>query len=250
MDSPYREQAVDRSLARWVECSWCVENREPIRAYPVRPDGGLDILYSRDEGLRVVGTMTAELRIDLPPGARTVGIRFRPGMAGALLEAAPGELTDRILDAESLWGRKAREMTRPLDEARSSGECIGILLEGLRRPGEPNTVQRAIEAIAQAHGTVDLDWVACQANLSARQFRRRCLDEAGLTPKHLCRVLRFRHACALAAGAEQPEWAGIAADSGYFDQAHLIRDFREFTGATPMSVFSNPREWQFSTMST
>jgi uncharacterized protein DUF6597 len=186
MDSPYREQAAEGSLARWVKCLWCVQSSQPIRGYPVRPDGGLDILYSRDEGLRVVGTMTAELRIDVPPDARTVGIRFRPGMAGTFLDAAPGELTDRILAAESLWGRKAREMAGRLDDARSTGETMRILLEGLHRPGAPNPVQRAMEAIAQAHGAVDLDWVACQANLSARQFRRRCLDEAGLTPKHLC----------------------------------------------------------------
>ena len=88
--------------------------------------------------------------------------------------------------------------------------------------------------------SVDLEWVARQANLSSRQFRRRCLEESGLTPKQLCRVLRFRHACQLARGGARVEWAGIAAEAGYFDQAHLIRDFREFAGATPVSVFSNP----------
>ena len=71
------------------------------------------------------------------------------------------------------------------------------------------------------------------------QFRRRCLEESGLTPKHLCRVLRFRRACALAHPAA--DWAEIAAGAGYFDQSHLIRDFREFTGRTPVSVFSNTR---------
>jgi AraC-like DNA-binding protein len=79
--------------------------------------------------------------------------------------------------------------------------------------------------------------------MSERQFRRRCLEESGLAPKHLCRVLRFRRACEL--GERGLPWGLIAAEAGYFDQAHLIRDFREFTGATPMgartnvSVFSN-----------
>jgi AraC-like DNA-binding protein len=73
--------------------------------------------------------------------------------------------------------------------------------------------------------------------MSDRQFRRRCLDESGLAPTQLCRVLRFRRACAL--GRRGLPWGLIAAEAGYFDQAHLIRDFREFTGVTPMSVFSN-----------
>ena len=101
----------------------------------------------------------------------------------------------------------------------------------------PNGVQQAIEAVARSHGDVSIEWVAREAGMSERQFRRRCLEESGLRPKQLCRVLRFRRACALA-GRGLP-WGLVAAEAGYFDQAHLIRDFHEFTGDTPMSVFSN-----------
>lgn len=249
MAQPYRERAVGRSLASWLECGWRVETREPVASYAVRPDGCLDILYSREEGLRVVGAMTAERRLDLPAGASAAGIRFQPGMAGAFLHAAPGELTDRILPAEAVWGRRARELSERLQDAPSAAGWNAILLERLRPPDAPNPVQRAIAAMAAAHGVVDLDWIARQANLGARQFRRRCLEEAGLAPKQLCRVLRFRRACQLAAGQRRPEWAGIAADTGYFDQAHLIRDFHEFAGAAPMTVFSNPAPRDFLTMS-
>jgi AraC-like DNA-binding protein len=72
--------------------------------------------------------------------------------------------------------------------------------------------------------------------MSARQFRRRCREESGLGPKHLSRILRFRRACRLAQCGES--WPQVAVEAGYFDQAHLIRDFREFTGSTPVSVFS------------
>jgi AraC-like DNA-binding protein len=103
----------------------------------------------------------------------------------------------------------------------------------------PNAVQRTIAALADTHGLADLDFFSRAASLSPRQFRRRCLEESGLTPKHLCRILRFRRALNLASRHKQ-DWADIAAETGYFDQAHLIRDFREFTGQTPMAVFSNP----------
>jgi AraC-like DNA-binding protein len=118
-------------------------------------------------------------------------------------------------------------------------DCVTILLSGLPAPREPGAVERAIEGIARARGMIDLDWVARQANLSPRQFRRRCIEESGLAPKQLCRILRFRRACQLAHGVARPEWAAIAASAGYFDQAHLIRDFRAFAGATPVAVFSN-----------
>jgi AraC-like DNA-binding protein len=231
----YREQLPDLQLPRWVECSWTLQSEAAVPGHPVRPDGCLDLLWAPGSGVQVVGTMTAERRFDLPEGSRTFGIRFRPGMASPFLGVAAAELTDRIVALADLRGSAAARRM----EARLA-ESLPVLSSVLPAPaGAPDRVHLAIEAITAAHGDIDLDWVARHAGLGARQFRRRCLEESGLTPKHLCRVLRFRRACALAHPAA--DWAEIAAGAGYFDQSHLIRDFREFTGRTPVSVFSNTR---------
>ena len=233
----YREQLPETRMGRWIECTWSVETAAPVHAYPVRPDGCIDIVYARESGAQVVGAMPAERRFDLAAGALTIGVRFHPGMAGAFLGASPAEFTGRAVPLEDVWGGRARQLNRRLATARSLDECLGLLRGALAAPPrEPDSVQRAIGAMTAAHGDLDLDWAARHAGLGARQFRRRCLEESGLAPKHLCRVLRFRRACALA--ARGAGWVSVAPDAGYFDQAHLIRDFREFTGATPMAVFS------------
>ncbi len=238
----YREQPPSPALARWVECGWFLEADTAATGHRVPPDGCLDIVYDRRNGLRAIGTMTAEQRFDFPEGAYVTGIRFRPGMAGSFLGVSPEELTDASAPLEDLWSRRARELTRRLDDARSIRDAMRILLGNLRAPaGPPNPVQQAIEAIAAANGNTGLDQAACQANLSPRHFRRRCLQESGLTPKLLARVLRFRHACRIASAAARLDWSAIALEAEYFDQAHLIRDFRCFTGITPMAVFSNTR---------
>lgn len=127
-----------------------------------------------------------------------------------MLGAAPGELTDLVIAAEDLWGSAARSMAGRLGDAESAAEWIRILSEGLRPKSEPNVVQRAIEAIVERRGVADLVWIARQANLSPRQFRRRCLEESGLAPKQLCRVLRFRRAYEVARGPARPDWVAIA----------------------------------------
>jgi AraC-like DNA-binding protein len=236
----YEERQPPEPLSRWIECTWCSEATNELQGHAVRPDGCLDIVYSARDGLRIVGTMTAEQRFHFPAGTQVVGVRFHPGKAGTLLGIAPGELTDENLALEDAWGARARALDERLREAKTPGETIALLLASIPPPQRPpNPVQRAIEAISADHGACDLDMAAGQANLSVRQFRRRCLEESGLTPKHLSRVLRFRYACELAQRAGRPDWPDIAAAAGYFDQAHLIRDFHEFAGATPMAVFSN-----------
>lgn len=210
-----------------------------MRAAPVRPDGCLDIVYSHTEGLRAVGAMTVERRFDQLAGSVLCGVRFRPGMARDFFRVSASELTDAVILLDDLPGIGARELEHRLSDVKSSEEGARLLAASLRPPScAPTPVQRAIAAIAETRGTADLDSVSRQAGLSPRQFRRRCLEESGLTPKQLCRILRFRRALQLG-GTVARDWAGIAAEAGYFDQAHLIRDFREFTGQTPMAVFSN-----------
>lgn len=233
--SPYCEHAPPPGLAPWIECFWTLETGAPIPGYAVAPDGCLDIVFSQDEGLRAIGAMTAERRYDLG-AARICGVRFRPGMAATFLKAPAAELTDRECPLEDLWGSPARSLAERLANASSGVETLRGALPLPAAP--PDGVQRAIAFMVAAHGSVDADTIARAANLSPRQFRRRCLEATGLSPKHLCRVLRFRRASEL---GRTPglKWSLIALDAGYFDQAHLIRDFREFTGRSPVSVLSN-----------
>lgn len=217
----YCEQPPPTSLSRWVECGWFLESDAAVMGYRVPPDGCLDILYDPRKGLRAIGAMTSEQRFNLAAGTCLVGIRFRPGMAGPFLGVSPAQLTNGSVSLEDLWSHRARELTRQMNDAKSIRDAMRRLLDSLRAPASvPNPVQQAIETIIKANGNADVDSAARHANLSARQFRRAC---------------RIAHA------AERPNWSAIAAEGEYFDQAHLIRDFREFIGATPVAVFSNTR---------
>ena len=235
----YREQPSSARLSLFVECFWSVETLAATNI-TVPPDGCVDVVFSPDFGLRVVGAMTAEQIFSLNAETRTVGVRFRPGMARTILEAPVADLTDSFIQLEDLRPRQGKELKSRLAELTSVAQRVAALSNFVQlSAGQLSPVHYALEAISCAHGNVHLDSLARQSNLSSRQFRRRCREEAGLTPKHLCRILRFRRAGQLARLSPNVNWAKIAAETGYFDQAHLIRDFQEFTGRTPMSVLSN-----------
>jgi AraC-like DNA-binding protein len=222
-------------MDRYIECLWTAETQTAARDHAVPPDGCLDLVYSAGQGVLAVGTMTVTRVFPLPANTLLVGVRFRPGMAGPFLHTQPAELTDRLVDFEDLAGARARRLKQHLCESCSAGAAIARLAaEWLRPEAEPDPAQRAIEAMVRAHGETDLEWAARQANLSPRQFRRRTIEHAGLTPKQLCRILRFQRALKLARTGLA--WAQVAAECGYYDQSHLIRDFREFTGAPPLAA--------------
>ena len=238
----YRELAPPSELSRYAECFWVMEALDAV-IHAVSADGCVVIVYSREVGLRAVCAMTVAQRFEMHLGTQTVGVRFRPGMARKMLGVPPITLSDTSVLVKELWRERACELAGQLDDAESVEESLAVMRQLVGRPdAKPNPVQRAIEHMASLQGRVDLNYIASQANLSSRQFRRRCLEESGLTPKRLSRILRFRHAEMLARREPNPKWAEIAATAGYFDQAHLIRDFREFVGQTPMSVLSNPAD--------
>jgi len=204
----------------------------PIDRHPVRPDGCMDILYAREGGksrLEVVGTMTVTREHRFESRVEFTGLRFLPGKA---LNLPATELVDQTLPLDALL--PIGDLHRRLDDAPDPGSVLTAWLAPRITPPDP--VELALTLLEQVQ---NIDSIASAANLSARQFRRRCVELTGISPRHLARILRFRKACTLAHKSLHPDWAGIAIDTGYFDQAHLIRDFREFAGQTPVSVFSN-----------
>jgi AraC-like DNA-binding protein len=229
----YREIEPPPSLASRVECFW-TSRTEAGQLHRVLPDGCADILLTRSGGrvaLEAVGPMTRYRDHSAAPGQFYFGIRFRPGMWHDVLAVPAGTIVDTILPLEDLWGSRARHLADPLGEAASAEACVRIVQSILPCAPSAGPLERSIAFLERTRGGASIDELASHAGMSSRQFRRVCLDKTGLSPKFLARVLRFRHA--VSRMAPQSEDAEVALDCGYYDQAHLIRDFREFAGRPP-----------------
>jgi AraC-like DNA-binding protein len=230
---PYRELRPSPQWARTVECFWTVQT-DAAPLHRVTPDGCADIVFYAGPAakLTAVGAMTEYRDFALPENQVLIGARFRPGMWRRHLGIPADRITDEVLPLESLWGSRATLLLERLSEASTIRECAGLIEAQLETQGGLSPVQQAIAWMERRHGCVRLDWLASQCGLSARQFRRVCREQAGLTPKFLARVLRFRRAL-LRLPRKTESFAEMALDCGYYDQAHFINDFRAFAGRTP-----------------
>jgi AraC-like DNA-binding protein len=238
----YREYRPSAKLATFVECFWTHETVEKT-VHRVLPDGCADLLFTQtsagSQELIVVGTMTRASLFDLPK-AKFIGVRFRPGMSFLFVPAPGPELVDQRIPLREIWGPKANQLHEQLGDSslpQFVAQIESQLIEqlGAQPKGQPllNSTQRVLSWAQQEHGNVRIDDLADLAGLSERQFRRVCLELTGLTPKQLCRAIRFRKAAAQIANDGRPGLATIALDLGYYDQAHFINEFRAFSGLTP-----------------
>ena len=168
----------------------------------------MDILLDHTGQTRLIGAMPTTQTFSSPSGFHIKGIRFHPGILPTIL---------------------------PLNAAEIAGQSLDIRSFSIHQiPLAPLTpIQRALTHLRQHHGNANLDWLADQTNLSIRHFRRLTLSLTGLSPKHLARILRFRHARSLKSANPDSTWTTLALNAGYFDQAHFIRDHRALTGHSP-----------------
>jgi len=239
---PYQEFPPSPKFAAHVECFWMHRTEGPVRNFHVFPDGCSDIIFeqpARDYGgLAIVGTMTRAQAFDIPGGHLTFGVRFRPGMAARLLRVPGSVAVDQSIPLSDTWQAAAvRDLLDQLASSRSSRDAIARFEASLADPAPLDPVEKSLAWLAECAGQVSMDALANAASLSPRQFRRICLERTGLSPKHLARVLRFREAAKYANGLH-PDWADVAIASGYYDQAHLINEFKELAGVSPAQFLS------------
>jgi AraC-like DNA-binding protein len=234
----YLEIPPSARLARYVECYWSRQDAIGTHGHHVLPDGCVDILFTavkgEPTGLTIVGLMTTPQTFEIAAGQSFFGVRFRPGMASAFVPEA-ARLNDKVEPLENAVGADGRRLFEQLSDART---LVGMVqtAESFLRPLEPrDRAQRALENLSACDLSVDR--LAAESGISVRQLRRACLQRAGVSPKYLSRILRFRraaeHIAKVANQTNPPGCAEVAAACGYFDQAHFIREFQEFTGSTP-----------------
>ena len=144
---------------------------------------------------------------------------------------------------EAAWGPQAVEIRERLTEAPTAGQKFRIIEAALleraaRAPAPHPAVSAALEAFLGTPHRSSIGAMARRVGLSSRRFIRLFRDRVGLPPKVFCRVRRFQRVLAATEGRRRVDWAAVALACGYADQAHLIRDFRAFSGLKPTAYLA------------
>ena len=246
-------------LNQFVECLWTLERDTVIeepQAEKILPDGCVELIlnfaspFAQHAGNTktvqprnlVVGQMTGPILIGPTGPVQLIGIRFHPGGTVPFFRVPVDQLTDQVVELAAF----ARNLEMQLLAASSDlpnlhDKVCGLqkALTNLLQENQPDLRLLRIAAKLVRHsGMISVDELAYESGMSNRQLERRFLAEIGLGPKLLSRILRFQQVFR-AVDANETCWPTVALDCGYYDQAHLIRDFRQFAHQTPSILFAN-----------
>jgi AraC-like DNA-binding protein len=227
----YRELASADAFRKEIHCLWVSVagpgEGEPV---PVLPDACTDLIWQSGVGAFVAGPDTGPAPAGRAPGTVFVGARFRPGAGGAALGVPLSHLLDQRVDAADLPAVPAGRLPGSLTPAEALCRIAGVAAEMVTERPADRLVLEAARLLGQPGAQADL--VAARLGISERQLRRRCQAAVGYGPRMLARVLRFRRFVSrIDAGAT--DLAGLAAEAGYADQAHLTRESNRLAGLTP-----------------
>jgi AraC-like DNA-binding protein len=241
-------------LVPYVESLWFAEGEVPHRYERVLPNGRMQLLVNlaTDEltdweldgrvanqarGLALQGPRFAPRLIETAHQRRLCGVSFCVGGTWPLLRHSAGLLRDRVVDLNDVWGPstaslRERLLEVPTNEARLD-LLEAVLLERLeaRPPAGRSLVEAARPLLLEGRSVRE---VSEGLGVSSARLRRYFLDEVGAGPKRWARLARFERALvdSMAGGS----WADVAARHGFADQAHLVREFQTFGGASPTKL--------------
>lgn len=256
----YRELAPPAELAGLVHRLWVLRGRVPAGGPFQRamPDGRAELIFNFADPFECLegGTVrTQPLSLLVGPSRRALairptgrvdllGIRFRPEALAGWLHVGGGELADAAFTLGDLPAPLEATLREQLAEAGGTGDRLAILGTHLARTAGTRADRRlsaAVDAIL-GDGRARPGGIAARLGMSRRQLGRLFQERIGITPKSLGRLGRFQRALRAIDGNPQTSLASVSARTGYFDQAHMSRDFRRFAGTTPAGYRREIRE--------
>lgn len=206
-------------------------------AQPLRVFANLGDVQGRTVGHDIVGGIRTQAHIrDVSLPSLSIGAELRPGTGALLLGVSADELASRHLPLADLWGAEVERIREKLLEASQPALQLDVLesallLRAANIPRVPPGIAHAVARITQQDDIAD---VVADSGCSHRHFIALFRRSVGLTPKLYARIVRFQAALQHAGAGRAQPWAGLALEAGYSDQAHLVREFRAFSGLSPL----------------
>ncbi|MGH6924367.1 MAG: DUF6597 domain-containing transcriptional factor [Propylenella sp.] len=262
----FRSYVPGHPLGGFVEDFWVYENYAGDHQRElILPSGTFEMVFSlredeiriydprdprrcrRFSGALVSGPYAGPFMSDTAEEGAILGVHFRPGGAAALLGSSAREFCDLHVDLRALWGPAANTLRERLCALREPIERFRLLEQALLariapQSGGRHSVRAALDMLVQTHGSAKTRDIAKGVDLSQRRIIELFAAEVGLTPKLFGRILRFQRAVAGSQSTARIDWARLAVECGYFDQAHLVHDFTEFAGVSPSEHWQRQSE--------
>ncbi len=241
MDNTFWESAPHPALRPFVDRLWTRTVAEgavpPLR---ILPDGCMDLLVDTTDpdNSIVVGTMTRATVFEPRRAVRLVSVRFRPGCAAPFLSVAADELTDGTegLAAIGIRWLAPAQIAAQADPREGVRALERALLARLTRIAPPDrTVAYAVAALS-GPAAPSIASVARQIGWTRQHFGRFFRQHVGVGPKQFARVARLQRAVDQLQRTQHGCLADAAVSLGYFDQAHMNRDFHELAGVSPRTM--------------
>jgi AraC-like DNA-binding protein len=205
-------------------------DRDEMRTFPL--DGGPPRVSG---GAAVQGPYDRPVLIDPADQRQIMWVSFRPAGSYPFVPADAADLRDSLVDLADIWGRDGATLRERLLSAATPADRLRelevALVDRARRPLERDDA--AARAAADLHRGATVAAAADRLGWTPKRLGRVFTAQVGLTPKRFARVRRFQRLLRAASRTPAPDWARLAAELGYHDQAHLIHDFRALAATTP-----------------
>lgn len=196
--------------------------------------------FNKQPHIVLIGPQVSRVNVKVHKQITAIRVDFLPGGVYRLLGMPMHELFDGGFDAIDLFGAEMRTIKEKLQYETNLEDGKNIveqfLVKQVAELREILPIDHAMRMLLNHDGNMDIQKMASLSCLSIKQFERKCQERIGMNPKLYARILRFSKAYRLHEAYPDCSWIKIAYEAGYYDQMHMIRDFRVFAGVNPTVI--------------
>ncbi len=227
---------MGRWIAHYWMVSWDLRGAEP-HVVESLPHPNVHVVFEKGHSV-VSGVYTEKFSRVLKGAGQVFGVKFRPGGIRPFLDGPVSELANRMIPARRVLGKEVEELEKVLLSRRTEEEKVEAANAFFRErmPEEDEGMElagRLVERILKESDIKTVEDLARRAGMGKRTVQRIFQEYVGVSPKWVIRRYRLHELLERCHSGEGLDWAEVALELGYFDQAHLINDFRTMVGYSP-----------------